>query len=244
MPSPLSFASTTSFRNALIVKNLSPYSVTGTYSPPSGAINYETNLSNFSVIDSPNNLNILSPTNYYVINGFGPNGGYDLNMYDFQVLNNGPNQGLYLESFLPSKYTPYSILLNNNPTGSDGSLSQDSYLAKLGATFLKKAFEDRINFQIYQNTVGVVNLNSLQDPFQATLIATGQEPLIYRNWSITIPENPILAAVDFATRISGSYWPVSFIPGDYFDENVNNGLPTSQTAGALSTINQLNLTKV
>ena len=239
MPSPLSFASTTSFRNALIVKNLSPYSVTGTYSPPSGAINYETNLSNFSVIDSPNNLNILSPTNYYVINGFGPNGGYDLNMYDFQVLNNGPNQGLYLESFLPSKYTPYSILLNNNPTGSDGSLSQDSYLAKLGATFLKKAFEDRINFQIYQNTVGVVNLNSLQDPFQATLIATGQEPLIYRNWSITIPENPILAAVDFATRISGSYWPVSFIPGDYFDENVNNGLPTSQTAGALSTINQL-----
>jgi len=239
MPSPLSFASTTSFRNALIVKNLSPYSVTGTYSPPSGAINYETNLSNFSVIDSPNNLNILSPTNYYVINGFGPNGGYNLNMYDFQSLNNAPNQGPYLESFLPSKYTPYSILLNNNPTGSDGSLSQDSYLAKLGATFLKKAFEDRINFQIYQNTVGVVNLNSLQDPFQATLIATGQEPLIYRNWSITIPENPILAAVDFATRISGSYWPVSFIPGDYFDENVNNGLPTSQTAGALSTINQL-----
>jgi len=239
MPSPLSFASTTSFRNALIVKNLSPYSVTGTYSPPSGAINYETSLSNFSVIDSPNNLNILSPTNYYVINGFGPNGGYNLNMYDFQVLNNGPNQGLYLESFLPSKYTPYSILLNNNPTGSDGSLSQDSYLAKLGATFLKKAFEDRINFQIYQNTVGVVNLNSLQDPFQATLIATGQEPLIYRNWSITIPESPILAAVDFATRISGSYWPVSFIPGDYFDENANNGLPTSQSAGALSTVNLL-----
>ena len=239
MPSPLSFASTTKFRNALIVKNLSPYSVTGTYSPPSGVINYETGLSNFSVIDSPNNLNILSPTNYYVINGFGPNGGYKLNMYDLQVLNNAPNQGPYLESFLPSKYTPYSILLNNNPTGSDGSLSQDSYIAKLGATFLKKAFEERINFQIYQNTVGVVNLNSLQDPFQATLIATGQEPLIYRNWSITIPESPILAAVDFATRISGSYWPVSFIPGDYFDENVNNGLPTSQTAGALSTVNQL-----
>jgi hypothetical protein len=239
MPSPLSFASTTKFRNALIVKNLSPYSVTGTYSPPSGVINYETGLSNFSVIDSPNNLNILSPTNYYVINGFGPNGGYKLNMYDLQVLNNAPNQGPYLESFLPSKYSPYSILLNNNPSGSDGSLSQDSFIAKLGATFLKKAFEDRINFQIYQNTVGVVNLNSLQDPFQATLIATGQEPLIYRNWSITIPESPILAAVDFATRISGSYWPVSFIPGDYFDENVNNGLPTSQTAGALSTVNQL-----
>ena len=51
MPSPLSFASTTSFRNALIVKNLSPYSITGTYSPPSGAINYETTLTNFSVID-------------------------------------------------------------------------------------------------------------------------------------------------------------------------------------------------
>ena len=239
MPSPLSFASTTSFRNALIVKNLSPYSITGTYSPPSGAINYETTLTNFSVIDSPNNLNILSPTNYYVINGFGPDGGYNLSIYDFQVLNNAPNQGPYLESFLPSKYTPYSILLNNNPTGSDGSLSQDSYIAKLGATFLKKSFEDRINFEIYQSTVGVVNLSSLQDPFQAALIATGQQPLIYRNWKITIPENPIIAAADFATRLAGAYWPVSFIPGDYFEENVNNGSATSQTAGALSATNDV-----
>jgi hypothetical protein len=239
MPSPLSFASTTNFRNALIVKNLSPYTVTGTYSPPSGAINYETSLSNFSVIDSPNNLNILSPTNYYVINQFGPNGGYDLKMYDLQVLVNAPNEGPYLQSFLPSKYTPYSILLNNNPTGSDGSLSQDSFIAKLGATFLKKSFEDRINFEIYQSTVGVVNLSSLQDPFQASLIATGQQPLIYRNWKITVPENPIIAAADFATRLAGAYWPVSFIPGDYFNENENNGLPTTQTSGALSTVNQL-----
>ena len=239
MPSPLSFASTSNFRNALIVKNLSPYSVTGTYSPPSGAINYETVLSNFSVVDSPNNLNISSPTNYYVINGFGPDGGYNLNMYNFQVLNNAPNQGPYLDSFLPSKYTPYSILLNNNPTGSDGSLSQDSYIAKLGATFLKKAFEDRINFQIYQNTVGVVNLSSLQDPFQAALLATGQQPLIFRNWQITVPENPIVAAADFATRLGGAYWPVSFIPGDYFDENQNNGLPTSQTSGVLTSVNQI-----
>ena len=239
MPSPLSFASTTNFRNALIVKNLSPYSVTGTYSPPSGAINYETVLSNFSVVDSPNNLNISSPTNYYVINGFGPDGGYNLNMYNFQVLNNAPNQGPYLDSFLPSKYTPYSILLNNNPTGSDGSLSQDSYIAKLGATFLKKSFEDRINFQIYQNTVGVVNLASLQDPFQAALLATGQQPLIFRNWQITVPENPIVAAADFATRLGGAYWPVSFIPGDYFNENQNNGIPTSQTSGILSSVNQI-----
>ena len=239
MPSPLSFASTTTYRNSLIVKNLTPYTVTGTYNPPSGVINYETNLSNFSVINSPNNLNVLSPKNYYVINGFGPTGGFNLKMYDFTVLNNAPNVGPYLESFLPSKYTPYSILLNDNPSGSDGSLSQDSYMAKLGATFLKKSFNERINFEVYKNTVGVVNLSSLQDPFQAALLATGQQPLIYRNWGITVPENPIVAAADFATRLAGAYWPVSFIPGDYFDENQKNGSPTSQNSGVLTNVNQI-----
>ena len=237
--SPLSFASTQQLRNALMAKNLSQYNIPGVFTPPSNVLNYETVLTFSDVKDSENNLNLKKPKDYYVINEYGPDGGYSTTMTLLNNFNSGPNKGEYEDTFVPSKYTPFSILLNNNPTGSDGSLSQDSSLAQLGAKKLKNLFEDRINFEIYQQTVGKVNLSSLQDPFQASLIATGKQPLIYRNWKITVPENPVVAAVDFATRISGAYWPVSFIPGDYFQENVNNGLPTSQTSASLNTANQL-----
>jgi len=222
-----------------MAKNLGLYTVTGSYTPQVGPLNYETVLGDSNVIDSPNNLNQTSPNNFYPINEFGPYGGYSNTMALINVYSNGPNQGPYLDSFVPSFYTPYSILLSNNPDGSNGSLSQDSVMIQFGAKSLKKSFEDRINFEIYQQTFGKVSLSSLQDPFEAALVATGQQPLIYRNWKITIPENPVIAAADFVTRISGAYWPVSFIPGDYFQENVNNGLPTSQTSVALNTTNQL-----
>ena len=287
--SPLSFVSSENFRNTLLGRNLPPYSVVGNYTPPSGPITYETVLSNYSVIDSPNDLNQTFPNKYYGLNEFGPDGGYNLQInYNGPPLPVTPNQGPYpvvesqlllvsdfylnnsyiineyspnggynyvynteliqnpeikhipyLESFVPSAYSPFSILSSTNPTGSDGTLSQDSYLAKIGAKSLNDLFLDRINFEIYQSTVGAVNLNSLTDPFEASLLITGQQPLIYRNWRITVPENPLIAAVDFASRITGSYWPVSFIPGDYFDENEYNGNTTTQTSSALSTINQL-----
>jgi hypothetical protein len=128
----------------------------------------------------------------------------------------------YNSTFVPSSYSPYSILLSTNPDGDNGSLSQDSYLAKLGATFLNQLFQDRIARQIFINTVGQVNLESLSDPFEASLIVSGQEPLVYRNWKITIPENPVLAAADLITRLGGAYWPVSPIPGDYFTDNTRN----------------------
>ena len=53
-----------------------------------------------------------------------------------------------------------------------GNLSQDSYLAKIGASQLKGYFEDRIAQEIYQMTLGSINLSTLQDPFSATMLAT------------------------------------------------------------------------
>jgi hypothetical protein len=141
-------------------------------------------------------------------------------------------------SFIPSSYSPYQILISNNPTGSDGPLSQDSYLAKISAESLRDLFQARINAEIFQNTVGLVNLQSLQDPFNASLLITGQQPLVYQNWRITVPENPVLRAVDLATRLASAYWPVSPIPGDYFEENTPNG-QSEQISNALNVINQL-----
>ncbi len=54
--SSLSFINSSSFRNSLINKNLAPYTVPGVFSPPTGPVNYETNLTVTEVIDSPDEL--------------------------------------------------------------------------------------------------------------------------------------------------------------------------------------------
>ena len=288
--STLSFASSSSFRDILLAKNLAPYGVTGVYTSPVSNIDTEVVLNVFNVIDSPNNLIADTPfaAQLYPLNEYGPDGGYNTTIdYNGAPLPVNSNQGEYSpddtvldlvneffidtayivnyygpvggfsnmfdvttqmlaapihqpygSTFIPSTYSPYSILLSSNPTGSDGSLSQDSYLARLGAQKLNELFQERISRQIFINTVGQVNLESLSDPFEASLIISGQEPLIYRNWKITSPEDPITAAADLITRLGGAYWPVSLIPGDYFSDNTRNG-QTQQTSNALNVVNQL-----
>ena len=288
--STLSFVSTSSFRNSLMAKNLSSYTVPGAYTPPSGSLNYEISQTVSNVIDSPDTLIKDDPYAQllYPLNEYGPNGGYNLNItynnpplpvdsnqgeynpndtaldlvneffIDASFIENryGPEGGfrdmvvidsiqnnnkLYLPyfTFTPSFYSPFELLTSNGPIGSNGPLSSDSYLAKLGAQSLKNAFEERVALEIYQHTVGAVNLQALQDPFEISLLLSGQQPLIYKNWRITVAENPIVAAVDLATRLAGAYWPVSPIPGNYFDENEINGGQSTQTSTALNVVNQL-----
>jgi hypothetical protein len=286
----LSFASSSSFRNKLIARNLAPYQVQGAYSAPSGNVTYEaTPLGDSNVIDSPD---VLISTNQganqlYSLNEYGPDGGYGgkysvpgapypvepnqgpyepndtvldlINEFyiDTAYIQNkfGPEGGykdlvvitdvitsgkMYLpywdpSIFVPSFYSPYEILSSTNPNGSNGSLSQDSYLAKIGATQLKGYFEDRIALEIQQMTIGSINLDTLSDPFSASLLATGQQPFFIKNWKITVPESPVFAAISFANRLTGTYFPVSFIPGDYFDEND----PVGNVPSSLNTANNL-----
>ena len=288
--SVLSFASSSTFRNSLIARNLAPYQVQGVYTPPAGNVTYEVSpLNNSNVIDSPDTY--ISTNQFaqqlYPLNEYGPDGGfigkytipgapypvesnkgpYDPNDTILDLVNEfyidaaylqnkyGPESGykdlyiitdivtsnkLYLpywdpSIFVPSFYSPYEILTSSNPTGSNGTLSQDSYLAKIGATQLKGYFEDRIAAELEQLTIGSLNLDTLSDPFSASLLASGQQPFFIKNWKITVPENPLLAAVSFANRLSGTYFPVSFIPGDYFDENN----PEGNVSGGLNVLNNL-----
>jgi hypothetical protein len=296
--STLSFASSSSFRNTLIARNLAPYQVQGVYTPPAGNVTYEVSpLGNSNVINSPDTLISTNQgaNQLYPLNEYGPEGGY-LGKYtipgspypvesnkgpydpgdtildlvnefyiDAAYIQNkyGPEAGFkdmlvitdvitsnkfYLpywdpSVFIPSAYSPYEILTSDNPNGSNGLLSQDSYLAKIGASQLKGYFEDRIAAELEQLTIGSINLDTLSDPFSASLLATGQQPFFIKNWKITVPENPIFAAVSLATRLTGTYFPVSFIPGDYFNEddpvgNVPNGLNVvnNLTGGALGPI--------
>jgi hypothetical protein len=292
--SVLSFASSSSFRDSLIARNLAPYQVQGVYTPPPGNVVYEVSpLSDSNVIDSPDTListNQLS-NNLYPLNEWGPDGGfqgkysvpgaplpveankgpYDPNDTVLDLINEfyidaayvtniyGPEGGYkdliiitdlevsthyYLPyydkvptNFIPSTYTPYAILFSDNPSGDFGNLSQDSYIAKIGALELRGYFQDRIAQEFLQLSLGSINLSSLQDPFSASMLATGQQPFFTKNWKITVPENPLLAAVSFANRLTGTYFPVSFIPGDYFDDP--DPIYSPQTENALNTVNNL-----
>jgi hypothetical protein len=177
----------------------------------------------------------------YIENRYGPIGGFNNMIIIDSVQNNNKLYTPYWDppTFIPSSYSPYTILLSNNPSGSDGLLSQDSYIAKLGAQSLKDALQARIDAEIYQRSVGVVNLDSLSDPFEVSLLATGKEPLIYKSYRITVPENPIVAGAEFITRLSGAIFPLSLIPGDYFNQVEPSGGASKQISNALNVTNQL-----
>ena len=140
----------------------------------------------------------------------------------------------YPDNFVPSTYSPYSILINPDPNGDNGRLSQDSYIARLGAETLRKEFEERIGREVEQLTIKRANFLNLNDPINVINIIKGTVPLIEPNYSITVPSGPINAAVNFGARLTGTYIPVSPIPGDYFDANAYLRVPgqTSQLAGA------------
>jgi hypothetical protein len=143
-----------------------------------------------------------------------------------QTTNNYNNQP-YPTTFVPSNYSPLSILLSQNPGGSNGSLSQDSFIAKLGAQTLRHEFEQRIAAQIRQYTIGRANILNVNSGTDLVNIITGNVPLIEPNYTITITSNPILAAANFALRLGGSILPTSTIPGSYFDPNTNPGPQTT-----------------
>ena len=176
----------------------------------------------------------------YVTNKWGPTGGYK----DLVIITDLSSiQNIYQPYWDPayynfSSYPTFNIVFQDDPNGSNGPLSQDTFLAQIGATQLKFAFNERIAQELNQATVGSINLDTITDPFSASLLATGQQPFFIRDWRITVPENPALATVALANRLTGTYFPVSFIPGDYFEETDAYNNP-QQTSNALNTVNNL-----
>ena len=287
MPSYLTFASTQQYRDALLARNLSPYTVPGVYASPSvSTIVHDTVQTVSSVIDSPDNLIFDDPFAdlLYPLNLYGPSNGYDKNVGIRWLTNTRSNAGPYnyfsanlpqrslpiemeiptlnkyapqnviqlisinnIQSvptfkqyadplnFVPSTYTPYQILLQDNPTGDNGTLTQDSYIAQLGAKKLRKEFQDRIGRELIRNTLGRINLpNAISDPVQAIQLLQGKIPLIERDWVITRSQNVVLKATDFAARLAGFNYPGSEIPGDYFQTDEQNLNLFGQISGAFN----------
>jgi len=139
--------------------------------------------------------------------------------------------GLKTLGFVYSTYSPITILTSDDPKGSNGSLSQDSDLATIGAKQLQKEFKSRVALELLQQTVsrvnaltssidpdsGEVSVKPNLDPFNAVGIISGNIPVLARNFKITSPSGLLGKTVDFAARLSGLYSPYSIIPGEYFD---------------------------
>lgn len=140
---------------------------------------------------------------------------------------NTSNNQPYPTTFVYSNYSPLSILLSPDPSGNNGLLSQDSFIARLGAQTLRREFEERIAAQIRQDTLGRANILNVTSGTDVVNILSGIVPIIEPVFTITVTANPILAATNFALRLGGSILPVSPIPGSYFDQNITLGQPTT-----------------
>jgi len=95
------------------------------------------------------------------------------------------------------------ILKSDNPQGSEGTLSQDSSIAQLGAVQLKKEFRARIAFNLLQETLGKSNLTNSSiepttgeisvspkvDPFLAIGVIAGKVPIINKDFKVTTLPN-------------------------------------------------------
>ena len=99
--STLSFAGSQSFREKLLARNLQAYAVPGVFSPQQPTVNYETNLSESSVIDSNNTLvsTNTEAQKLYPLNEYGPEGGFGqpigINSVASTNSPEGTNQGPY-----------------------------------------------------------------------------------------------------------------------------------------------------
>jgi len=140
-------------------------------------------------------------------------------------------------NFNPSSYSAISLLLQNDPLGSNGLLSSDSYLAKLGSGFYKLQVQRNIQRQIEQETIGRANFLNVNGGEDIYALLTGRVPLLEPNYTITVSPNLVGGAAQIINRLSGTYAPFSTIPGDYFQTPARIGSTTQQIAGAYAGAN-------
>jgi hypothetical protein len=166
----LSYESSQVFREELIIKNLVPYNIAGINSEPQGTVIYQ---------QSPPDL--AATEQLFSIDGLG---------LTPVIRNENPDQLI-----VPSTYLAYNVLTSPNPVGDKGPLSNDSYLAKIGAQVLKKSLLETNAFYINQT---ISSENSI-------------------SFKITTPD----VNDTFESKLSGAYFPASPIPGDYFLDGLN-----------------------
>jgi hypothetical protein len=166
-----------------------------------------------------------------VINRYTPENGYTYSYYTSDNILKGVAD---IGGEYPNFTIPDINLLGAqrigvlNLLGISDQLSTDSYLAQISAQYIADSFTERVQREISKNTIGKVNLGAFQDVFSASLLVSGQQPLIYKNYAITIPDGVFDQAAFLIQKFTGTYIPVSPIEGSYLTEPTRYNMQPSQ----------------
>lgn len=253
----LSFSNSQTFRQALLAKNLPPYTVPGVYTPPTTNINQETELTVTNVIDSPNEYITENPfgKQLYPLNEYGPEGGYNLEItFNNPAQNNQSNKGEYdpndtvldlvNEFFIDAAYIEN---IYGPPGGYQNMVSITNiqnnnkiYAPYWDPPTFVPSFYSAYNILQFSDPVGNNGLLS-EDSFIVQLGSQILRNLLLESQNFYIQQslqnqnsiNFRITTQDvndtFLSKLEGTYVPYSPIPGDYFLDGVTNR--TTDTLG-------------
>jgi hypothetical protein len=174
---------------------------------------------------SPNQTQLFTPsepnrTNAFVKNVYGPIGGYNdlVTLNEIQTI--GQIHQNYWEppSFNNSSYDTYNLFINDDPSGSNGFLSNDSYLAKLGQQRLKVNFNASIAAQDLRQLYRQTNTSQTSP---SALAGNGLGGSV--DFRITLSPSPIT----FLDALQGNFSPTSPIEGGIFIDDNEDRSPTT-----------------
>lgn len=234
MPSNLEFNQTKKFRDYILSKNIQY---------PNGPQTFDENtytVKNFNVLsnkdlgdvtnDREKNLNIIKQNNI-----FKP-----LEYLVTEEIKTIPiKNNLQLYPYFPTntKHTLISILNTNN-------YDNESNLTKFSNQFIKNdpngPIRARISQNLESNITGKIRIFDAIDGNISTAsnILLGKEPLIEKNYKITVNNDLLGKGFDFIKTISGVELPFSEIKGDYFTNpnSTYRNIPNSELGRTLQDI--------
>ena len=234
MPSYLDFDATKNFRDYLLSKTLNSPNGPQTQSSQSYSVSALSDVANVdpgTVIDNrttqltnSSNSNTFKPLEYLVK----------------EVFNDIPrraNLSLYFDG------TPYFSFANHNLIGimATDNFDTESELMKFAAQTIKTDPNGPVLSRIQQNLLtATVGKARILDAFNgntstAINILTGREPLIEKNYKITVAKTLLGKGIDFLETVAGVTAPFSEIPGDYLSNPANpiNVRPEASGVGKL-----------
>jgi len=218
MPTFLDFNNTKVFRDSLIARTLNRPNGPQTFTDTDYVVQ---NLSNFSNVD-PGDVktnwstywNTSWSNNLYTQPNSEIEEYINTSLPLLVWLNNGVVIQGYPESFTPIRTNLISIMTGQN-------FDDDSRLMRFATNNIRTNREGPVFSRIEQNfrssTLGRVRvLDALGGNLSTAInLVTGREPLIEKNYKVTVASTLLGKGVDFLQTVAGVEFPFSEIPGDY-----------------------------
>lgn len=231
--SKLNFKNTREYRDFLIEKTLKRPNGPQTFTEANYSVR------SINILPNVDPGDVKTNWNKYFKDSFG------LNLFQYDKFNEYVNlSNLNLKLGNNGKvYSGYIGSFTRVDTGLVGIMTgkkfdNDTKLMKFAVKYIREDKEGPVFARIRQNlitsTLGRVNLiDALNGNLSTAIgIVTGKEPLIEKNYKITVSKSLIGKGVDFLQTVAGVEVPFSTIPGDYLT-NPNNPIENGTQLNAI-----------